>query len=169
MIKFRDHYNFSGFNVAPPIFLRAHYIDQLVTQVQILHFVNKIFVILRLITKFIVPQNLELYGILLLIYAPTDFLTEFLILTQYKYICTASTLNTIIERFGQTWLCPYLNRCILLCFYSCVLSILRPPALHSTISRMRNRTFPCYGLTFFFLSTRLIISAGQNLLACRIL
>ena len=130
---------------------------------------NKIFVLSRLITKFIVPQNLELYGILLLIYAPTDFLTEFLILTQYKYICTASTLNTIVEGFGQTWLCPYLNRCILLCFYSCVLSILCPPALRSAISRMRNRTFPCYGLTFFFLSTRLIISAGQNLLACRIL
>ena len=61
--------------------------------------------------------------------AHTDFLTEFLIVPQYKYICTASTLNTIIERFGQTWLCPYLNRCILLCFYSCVLSILLADSL----------------------------------------
>ena len=84
------------------------------------------------------------------------------------FICTPSILNTIIEGFGQTQLCPYLNRCILLCFYSCVLLILCPPALHSAISRMRNRTFPCCGLIFSFLGTRLIISAGQNLLACRI-
>ena len=50
-----------------------------------------------------------------------------------------------------------------------VLPILHPPALHSAISRMSNRTFPCCGLIFSFLGTRLIISAGQNLLACRIL
>ena len=43
----------------------------------------------------------------------------------YHYMaCTASTLNTVIEAFEitvETWPCLYMNSCILLCFYSCVL------------------------------------------------
>ena len=57
-------------SMLPHPFFSERTIDLLVTHVQILHFMNKIFVISRLITKFIVPQNLELYGILLLIYCP---------------------------------------------------------------------------------------------------
>ena len=166
MIKFRDHYNFSGFNVAPPIFWQAHYIDLLVTHIQILHFINKIFVISRLITKFLVPQNLELYGILLLIYCPhklphriphssTIQLQRYRFHTEYHYRTLWTNLAVSLSKQVH--------------FAVLVLSILHPPALHSAISRMRNRTFPCYGLTFSFLRTRLIISAGQNLLACRIL
>ena len=64
--------------------------------------------------------------------ARTDFLIVQLLKTQYSYICAASALNTVIEALEntvETWPCLHINSCVLLCFYSCVLLILRPPAL----------------------------------------
>ena len=147
----------------PHPFFSERTIDLLVTHVQILHFMNKIFVISRLITKFIVPQNLELYGILLLIYclhrlphSSTIQIHMYCFHTEYYY----RTLWTNLAVSLSTHFAVFLQ----LCFVNSAL-----PALHSAISRMRNWTFPCYGLIFSFLGTRLIISAGQKLLACRIL
>ena len=48
----------------------------------------------------------------------------------YRY--TTSALNTAMEPLEdtvETWLCPCINSCILLCFYSSVLLILCPHAM----------------------------------------
>ena len=65
--------------------------------------------------------------------ARTDILIVPLLKTQCSiYACAAPALNTRIEALEntvETWPCLYINSCVLLCFYSCVLLILRPPAL----------------------------------------
>jgi len=45
----------------------------------------------------------------------------------------------------ETWLRHCINNCTLLCFYSCVLLILRLPTLIFSHFRM---IFPCYGLSY---------------------
>ena len=152
-IIFRD-------SMLPHPFFSKHTIDLLVTHVQILHFMNKIFVISRLITKFIVPQNLELYGILLLIYCPhrlphssTIQIHMYCFHTEYYY----RTLWTNLAVSLSTHFAVFLQ----LCFVNSALPHCIQPFLGWETGH-----FP---VIFSFLGTRLIISAGQKLLACRIL
>ena len=97
--------------------------------------------------------------------ARTDFLIVPLLKTQYSiyiYICAASALNTLIEALEntETWPCLYINSCVLLCFLQWCFVDSAPTRTDLVISRMRNRIFPCYGISVLYLLNLVCIVAS---------
>ena len=75
----------------------------------------------------------------------TDFLIVALLKTHLNLIRMCYFhIECLQKNTLETWLRRCIN-CTLLCFYSCVLLILRPPTLIFSHFRM---IFPCYGLSY---------------------